>query len=288
MQEIKPYCLLLLRSVWTRLLSRCRCCLPPVREAAAVREGTPMTILKPVFVFFLIGLASCYGNALVLQELQYERGGSSNGRSNSFIGSSLENNPEHAPIGTVNWAAARTGPRSFVHDQFFGTSVVHYGSVCSNVASRREWLDRAERESGECNWRSVWGLRDFKDDRLTPGWGQYGFADRQIQAVINLAINEPKPVEVHDPGIALPIVIRDINRCHARLDYVRGHSPEIINDVRRCQKMSVRVNNESSAVDQIDGELSFQALLPAHHRDNGVLNLLNLSIAKMNSSGRCR
>lgn len=79
MQEIKAKSLLFGNPVWTKLPSRCRC-IPPLREAAAVREVNPMTIKRSVIYLFLIFwavvLASKPTNAAVLFQLQHIDGAS--------------------------------------------------------------------------------------------------------------------------------------------------------------------------------------------------------------------
>jgi hypothetical protein len=268
---------LLGRSIWAKLLSRYHFCLPPLPNPAPDRKGAAMPSLVRLFLALLsFGLFYCHGNALVLQKLQYERAGSSNGCTDSFVSSSLENDSKDIRIAVVDRTTTRSRPRPFIHDQFFGAKIIGYSSIRSNAASRREGLYRSEWESRKSNWRSIRGLEAIKDDDRTSGWKRYSLTDRQVQGVLDLAIYEFEPTEAQLLSLPLPAFIRDVNRHHAAsVEWIFGKLPEIVYDVRSRQKMSAYINNESGTVDQLDREHALLVLAATHYWNDGMFNFFN-------------
>jgi hypothetical protein len=274
-QEIKAKSLLSRCSAWNKLVYRWKCSPPPSREVTAVREVNPMKFSRFVLALFLVGVGLCDCNALSVQEFEYERSGTSNRHSDSFIGPSLKNDSEYISLGIIDWAATRSGPSALVHDEFTRTIVIGYRSVCRDVASGGKGLDRSQWETSECDWRPIGRLCDFKGNRVNAGRKQYGFADCQVHSLVKLTIDKSEPMEVNFLGASLPSAIGDINRHDAWVNDIRSKFHEVVSYMPCCQEMPDRINHESSTIDQFNIEPSSPIFGAAHYWNDGMFDAFN-------------
>jgi hypothetical protein len=277
MQEISLTNRLPADLVWAKLLSRCQFCLSPLQKPAPDRKRTPMNRLSCSLFLALIGLAClCFNaNAIIVQKLQNEVTGTRNRDSLAISGTTLENNTEQSTIFSVYWTAACSGPCAFVNHHFSTTLGINRVSVGGYVSPRGQWLNRSQRESGKCDGASIFWANVVDEQGIDSRWNSNSFANSQVQDFVGLAIAENGPANIKINGISLPSALGNVYSPNTRDWLLRINNGQTFDYMSSRDESAFTVNEESSSIDQLNGELPLIIKFSAENGNDSVLYALN-------------
>jgi hypothetical protein len=214
MQEIKAESLLSCHSLWNTLLIRCRSVLPALREAAAVREGNPMTAPRSVIClplsFCCLSLWFIFGNnnMMVAQELENRGHIASESEAIPQTLASLSHDANDTPIRQIEGSTAYAVPVRLVNDNVDVPGREKLPNGC-DVGARSYRNKYVLGETGKCDGSGI--ANDLGAESQPSGvqipelWGNertlHRLTDGNINAFIHDATMELKPFNLGPCGV---------------------------------------------------------------------------------------
>jgi hypothetical protein len=240
-------------------------------------------------ILFLAWFLICF-----TQELLNKPAWSSDRATNSLLNATLKKDTHDFPVFEIHRTSARSWPSGFV-DDYFGQFAFFDSEISRDGAYRCQGDYRAERETGERNWRTVRLRQSFKADRHSLISFRFDrcyritYGEIQIWAsntVINL---ETEPFDFKAQTEFPSWFANQINRWDlARFQFGIQPRFQIFHgnqNVICCQKLSIATNEKAGAFNCLDFCCFVWSSSNANNRNCGMFDLFDYGNERRHSYG---